>query len=146
MLMRRANPSSCFRSRVEVATVGVVVTGATAVMAAVVVSEAGRCADRFSTALVEMVAMAETVGMVEQVVTGASLPISMSLYLLSRRIRSSASPGQVSLAMAGLEAQPGEVAQPVWQWKGVCRNRPAQTRQRVVLGRVGSQAVEATVD
>jgi hypothetical protein len=57
----------------------VVETGAMAVMAAVVVSGAGRCADRFSTALAEMVATAETVGMVELVVMGGSLPISMSL-------------------------------------------------------------------
>src|ERR1044072_5340942 len=143
MLTRRASPSSCFRSRVGGATEAVVVTGATAVMVAVVVPGADRCADLFSTALVERVVMAETVGMAEEVVTGVLLLISMSPYLLSRRIRSSASPGQVSLAMVGLEAQAGGVAQPVWRRKGVALNRPSQTGQRVVRGRAGSPAGEA---
>src|ERR1044072_9476492 len=55
MLTRRPSPSSCFRSRVGVATAAVVVTGATAVMVAVVVPGADRCAGLFSTGLVGMV-------------------------------------------------------------------------------------------
>src|ERR1044072_3235905 len=102
-----------------------------------------------------MVVKAETVGMVAEVVTGVLLPISMSPYLLSRRIRSSASPGQVSLAMVGLEAQAGEGGQPGggagWGGRprpggrcgGVVLTRPSQTRQGVVRGRAGGPAGEA---
>src|ERR1044072_2268300 len=126
MLTRRPSPSSCFRSRVGGATAAVVVTGATAVMVAVVVPGADRCAGLISTALL---GMGVTAGMVEEVVTGVLLPIFLSPYLMSRRIRSSASPGQVSLAMVGLEAQAGEGAQPVWRREGGWLSRPAPTRR-----------------